>query len=167
MRALILLVATLLIAGCGQAYSTTVVITAGPASTVRPVATPQATPEEESTQDPTEEPDRTEEPDPTEEPEDEPDALEMMEVAFIGTPSQDEIRDLMEEAFEIYAVEWTEENLSRAASSLVALRQEAEAAGNNQVTEMAILEAMVADGGLPGMSFPEAAGWMSAVLRLE
>ena len=32
---------------------------------------------------------------------------------------------------------------------------------------MAILRAMVADGGLPGMSFPEAAGWMATALRVE
>lgn len=95
------------------------------------------------------------------------DALSQMEIAFIGTPRQAEIAELLEQAFEIYDLEWTEDNLSRAGSSLVALRQDAEDDGLHRITEMAILEEMVADGGLPGMSFPEAAGWIAAAMRVE
>lgn len=96
-----------------------------------------------------------------------PDALSQMELAFIGNPSQSEVLALLEQAFEIYDLDLTEENMSRAGSTLVALRLDAENAGRSDITEMALLEAMVDDGGLPGMTFPEAAGWVSAVLRLD
>lgn len=128
---------------------------AAPTETPTPTASPRNTPDTDP------------EPEPATEPPDESSAaLDRMEIAFVGNPGQEEIRELLEQAFEIYDLEWTEDNLSRAGSALVALRQDAEANGSS-VIEMDILEAMVAGGGLPGFSFPDAAGWMSAALRLE
>lgn len=145
-----LILVALLVAGCGGSTATTAV-----------ASSPLATPATERT--PTAGP-----------PEPAPtiatlpsDALSQMEIAFIGTPRQSEIRALLEEAFVIYDLEWTEDNLSRAGSVLVALRKDAEDAGREDITEMVILERMVVGGGLPGTRFPEAAALLATELRLE
>lgn len=85
------------------------------------------------------------------------DALGMMEVAFDGNYTRAEIKPMLDQAMTIYGVEITEENYSRAASSLIVMRKE------NGVTEMDILDYMIRSH-VPGvnMTFPEAAA-ISAV----
>jgi hypothetical protein len=51
------------------------------------------------------------------------DALSQMEVGFVGNPSREEVRDDLDKAFRLYDVPVTEENYSRAGSSLVGLRK--------------------------------------------
>lgn len=152
MRRLVLL-ASVIVAACGSGAPISTRVT--PTS---PVATSAPIPVSSPTTAPTETPTAPTVPS---------DALSQMEIAFIGNPGQPEIKALLERAFDIYDLELTEENMSRAASSLVALRLDAEKAGRDDITEMALLEAMVADGGLPGLTFPEAAGWVSAAMRLD
>jgi hypothetical protein len=52
------------------------------------------------------------------------DALSQMETAFVGNPNHEEIRADLDKALRLYKVPVTEENYSRAGSSLVALRKE-------------------------------------------
>jgi hypothetical protein len=93
------------------------------------------------------------------------DPIAQASLAFVGNPSPAEIRSKLDAAFAIYGLEPTDDNYSRAGSVLVALRQEAEADGYPAITEMAILEEMIAGGGVPDLSFPEAAAWVAALLR--
>mgnify|MGYP001190398888 CR=1 FL=1 len=65
-----------------------------------------------------------------------PTALEVMEVAFKGTPSQREIKPLIDEAMRATGLPINEENYHRAASALVALGQ------HNNISEMTILRCM-------------------------
>jgi hypothetical protein len=51
------------------------------------------------------------------------DPIAQAEIAFIGNPSQGEIRTKLNRAFSIYGLEATSDNYSRAGSSLVALGQ--------------------------------------------
>lgn len=85
------------------------------------------------------------------------DALGMMEVAFEGNYTRADIKPVLDQAMTLYGVPITEENYSRAASSLIALRQE------NGVDEMDILSYMIRSH-VPGvkLTFPEAAA-ISAV----
>jgi len=89
-------------------------------------------------------------------------ALEKMEIAFIGNPSKEEIKDKLDLALELYKTEITEENYSRAGSTLVALRKESKTG----VTEMEILEYMI-DSHVDNvnMSFPNMAGISFAALE--
>lgn len=143
--------------------TTTAPALATPEPTVRGTPAPAATPESESSDGALTTPEPTNETGPSLP----SDPIALAAIAFVGNPPQDEIRSNLNTAFEIYRVEQTDENYSRAASALVALRQDAESAGRYDVTEMAILDAMIADGGLPGTTFSEAAGWMATSLRLE
>ena len=65
-----------------------------------------------------------------------PNAYGMMEVAFEGNPSTNEIQPMMEEVMKNYKLEVNEENLQKVASMLVSLRKESKVA----VTEMEILK---------------------------
>ena len=85
---------------------------------------------------------------------------------FAGHPRQADIRSRLNIAFAIYGLEPTDENYSKAAAALVLLRESAVADGFPQLTEMDILEGMIADGGLPGSTFPEAAGYSAFALRM-
>lgn len=64
-------------------------------------------------------------------------ALEQMEVAFEGDYSRAAIEARMREAMDLYDLAWTEDNRSRAASALVALRRE------SGIEEMRILDYMI------------------------
>lgn len=83
------------------------------------------------------------------------DALDQMEVAFIGNPSKSDIKEKLDVAFGLYDTEITEENYSRAGSTLIALRQESKTG----VTEMEILDYMIRSHVEDvNMSFPDMAG---------
>ena len=88
-----------------------------------------------------------------------PDALEQMEVAFIGNPRQAEIQARLDRALNLYNTPISEENYSRAGSALVTLRREI------GPSEMDILDYMIRSH-VPGvnMSFPNAAGISAAAL---
>lgn len=82
------------------------------------------------------------------------DALKQMEVAFIGNPSEQDIKTKLDQAFTLYKTERSEENYSRAGSVLVSLRKESK----NNVTEMEILDYMIrSHAENVNMSFPDAA----------
>jgi hypothetical protein len=85
---------------------------------------------------------------------------------FAGHPRQADIRSRLNIAFAIYGLEPTDENYAKATLALVLLREAAVADGFPQLTEMGILEGMIADGGLPGSTFPEAAGYSAFALRI-
>ncbi len=85
---------------------------------------------------------------------------------FAGHPRQADIRSRLHLAFAIYGLEATDDNYANAAAALIALRESAAADGFPQLTEMDILEGMIADGGLPGSTFPEAAGYSAFGLRM-
>lgn len=52
------------------------------------------------------------------------DALEMMEVVFVGNYNQQEIKAALDSAFALYSVSITENNYMRTSDALVALRKE-------------------------------------------
>ena len=86
-------------------------------------------------------------------------AIQQMEIAFEGGYKKSEIKASLDTAMELYSVTRTEENYSRAASSLIALREQ------NGTSEMDVLSYMIRSH-VPGMklSFAEAAGLSSAFL---
>ncbi|MBN1915681.1 hypothetical protein JW796_01630 [Candidatus Dojkabacteria bacterium] len=89
-------------------------------------------------------------------------ALEMMEVAFEGGYSQSEIKEKLDEAMTLYALEINEENYSKAGSALIALRKESKTG----VTEMDILDFMIEMYAEDvNMSFPDAAGLAAGMLE--
>lgn len=91
-------------------------------------------------------------------------ALEQMEIAFIGSPSKEKIKEKLDLALQFYSTDITEENYSRAASSLIALRKESKVG----VTEMEILDYMIGsyvEG--TNMSFPDMAGISFSALELN
>ena len=75
-----------------------------------------------------------------------------MEIAFTGHPSVLEIKPVLDRALRLYGVPITEENYSRAGSTLVALRKKL------GPPEIDILEYMIRNH-VPGinMSFPDSA----------
>ncbi|MCZ7575962.1 MAG: hypothetical protein M5U18_02460 [Dehalococcoidia bacterium] len=87
-------------------------------------------------------------------------ALEQMANAFDGGPSQAVIKARLDAAFALYGLQPTEDNYSRAGSTLVSLRRA------NGATEMAILDYMICSH-VPGvrMTFPEAAAVASVMLK--
>ena len=87
-------------------------------------------------------------------------ALEQMEVAFIGSPSQREITQQLDRAMTLYGLAITEDSYPRAGSALVALRQRFPS-----LTEMQILDYMTV-AGVP-LSFPNATGLAAAFLAAE
>ena len=82
-----------------------------------------------------------------------------MEIAFEGGHKKEEIKARLDKAMKLYGLTLTEENYSRAGSTLVALRQK------NRTKEMDILSYMIRSH-VPGvkMHFAEAAGIASAML---
>lgn len=88
-------------------------------------------------------------------------ALQQMTIAFDGNYSEKEIKDKITEAMVLYNVPITEENYSRAGSTLVALKQQ------HGIEEMLILDYMIKKLYTPNikMTFPEAAGWSVTVLK--
>ncbi len=88
-------------------------------------------------------------------------ALQQMAIAFNGNYSEKEIKDKITEAMVLYNVPITEENYSRAGSTLVALKQQ------QGIEEMLILDYMIKKLYTPNikMTFPEAAGWSVTVLK--
>jgi hypothetical protein len=94
------------------------------------------------------------------------DPIAQAEVAFVGNPSQQAIKAALDKAFQLYKLQLTADNYSRATSALVALRQDGQKRGCDRCTEMTILEAMVAGGGFPGMTFPEAAAFALTGLEI-
>jgi hypothetical protein len=94
------------------------------------------------------------------------DPIAQAEVAFVGNPSQPAIKAALDKAFQLYKLQLTADNYSRAVSALVALRQDGQKRGCDRCTEMTILEAMVAGGGFPGMTFPEAAAFALTGLEI-
>lgn len=88
-------------------------------------------------------------------------ALQQMELAFVGNPRQSVIKPKLDRAFRLYGVEITEENYSRAGSSLVVLRQE------TGVPEMEILEFMICSH-VPGINvdFPSMAALSATAIRV-
>lgn len=94
------------------------------------------------------------------------DPLDQAAIAFDGQHSRAEIKAALDAAFAIYELAPTEDNYSRAGSTLVALRQEAVAKGCTRCSEMEILAAMTAGGeGFAGLTFPQAAAWAVTVLE--
>lgn len=88
------------------------------------------------------------------------DALGQMEVAFEGSYTRAIIKQRLEKAMQLYKVPITEENYSRAGSTLVALRKQ------NGIREMAILDHMIRSH-VRGVNvdFPSAAGLSSAAIK--
>src|SRR6185503_2357039 len=86
-------------------------------------------------------------------------ALEQMEIAFEAGYKKEEINARLDKALELYRLMLTEENYSRAGSTLVALRQK------NRTREMDILSYMIKSH-VPSVRihFAEAAGMASAML---
>ena len=80
-------------------------------------------------------------------------ALDLLPLAFDGQPSLVRIKPKMDKAMDLYGLERTDENYSRAGSALVALRQE------YGVSELDILDRMILLH-VPGTpwTFPDAAG---------
>jgi hypothetical protein len=74
-----------------------------------------------------------------------------MAVAFEGQPAKARIKEHLDAAFAIYGLPVTEENYSRAGSTLVGLRK-----ANRGVGEMAIIQCMI-KAKYPGVDFPTAA----------
>jgi hypothetical protein len=95
------------------------------------------------------------------------DALSQMEIAFVGTPRQSEIKAKLDAALAMYGLQPTEDNYSRAGSTLVALRISATERGCDACTEIAILGQMLRDGALPGADFPDHAAYAATLLELE
>ena len=89
------------------------------------------------------------------------DALGLMEVAFEGNYTREQIKPVIDQAMTLYGVLITEENYSRAASVLVVMRQE------NGVNEMDILSYMIRSH-VPGvnLTFPESAAISAVFLAL-
>lgn len=81
-------------------------------------------------------------------------------LAFEGNHAQSDIKTALDRALTLYALPVTDENYSRAASTLVALRKE------NGTAEMAILDYMIRSH-VPGvsMTFPQAAAISSVMLK--
>lgn len=90
-----------------------------------------------------------------------PGALDQMAIAFEGGHSRAEIKARLDSVMLLYGLELSEENYSRAGSTLVALRRD------SGIPEMEILDYM-ARSYVPGTSitFPEAAGIATAALRV-
>ena len=88
-------------------------------------------------------------------------ALDQASVAFNGNPSPLTIKEKLDQAFRLYNTPISEENYSRAGSTLVALRRE------NGTDEMKILEHMIRSH-VPGVNvtFPEAAALSSVALKV-
>ncbi|MDD2681093.1 MAG: hypothetical protein PHE20_03270 [Patescibacteria group bacterium] len=88
-------------------------------------------------------------------------ALQQMTIAFDGDYPEKEIKDRITEAMVLYNVPITEENYSKAGSSLVALKN------NSNIEEMLILDYMINKLYTPSanLSFPEAAGLSVTVLK--
>ena len=85
------------------------------------------------------------------------DALGQIEVAFEGNYTREQIKPVLDHAMTLYGLPITEENYSRAASTLIVMRKE------NRMNEMDILSYMIRSH-VPGvnLTFPEAAA-ISAV----
>ena len=82
-----------------------------------------------------------------------------MEIAFEGSPTVSEIQGALDRAMLLYGVPLTEENYSRAGSTLVALRKEI------GPSEMDILDYMIRSHVVGvNISFPESAGMSAAFL---
>lgn len=86
-------------------------------------------------------------------------ALEQMELAFEGNPKVSTIKPKVDQALRLYGHALTEDNYSRAGSTLVALRQQ------NGVSEMDILDYMICSY-VPGsnVTFPDMAALSSVAL---
>ena len=88
--------------------------------------------------------------------------LEQASLAFEGNPTPREIQEKMDRAFGLYKLEPTNENYSRAGSTLVALRRE------NGVDEMDILDHMIrshVEG--VAVTFPQAAAISAVAIKVE
>ena len=94
------------------------------------------------------------------------DPIAQAETAFVGNPSQPAIKAALDRAFQLYKLQPTADNYARATSALVGLREDGQKRGCDRCTEMTILEAMVAGGGFPGMTFPEAAAFALTGLEI-
>ena len=89
-------------------------------------------------------------------------ALQQMEIAFNGNRAVSEIQPVLDRALLLYGLPITEENYSRAGSTLVALRKE------HGPSEMDILDYMIRSH-MPGVeiSFPEAAAFSVIFLAVS
>lgn len=86
-------------------------------------------------------------------------ALQMMEDVFVGNYTKEQIKLLLDRALTLYGVSVTEENYSRAGSTLVALREK------YGISEMRILDYMIRSH-VKGvnLTFPQAAAWSCMAL---
>lgn len=84
-----------------------------------------------------------------------------MAIAFDGNYSEKEIKDRITEAMVLYNVPITDEDYSRAGSTLVTLKQE------QGIEEMLILDYMINKLYTPSikLTFPQAAGWSVSALK--
>ncbi|MDQ3691386.1 MAG: hypothetical protein M3406_15420 [Chloroflexota bacterium] len=91
---------------------------------------------------------------------DNPDALDQASVAFQNSPSRATIKGELDKVFDHFGMAKTDENYSRAASTLIRLRQRGQGRGCEACTEMAILSHIERSSGWEtGMDFPEASAW--------
>jgi hypothetical protein len=88
-----------------------------------------------------------------------PSTLEKVSVAFNGNPSPLTVKQSLDRALTLYNTPITDENYSRAASTLIVLRRE------HGIDEMKILDHMIRSH-VPGvnLSFPEAAALSSVAM---
>jgi len=87
-------------------------------------------------------------------------AIDKMAVAFEGGYTKNQIKVRMDKAMKLYGLSLTEENYSRAASTLIVLRKE------YSIQEMAILDHMIRSY-VPSVkiSFPEQAAFSVVILK--
>lgn len=88
-------------------------------------------------------------------------ALQQIAITFDGDYSEKEIKDKITEAMVLYNVPITEENYSRAGSTLIALKND------SKIEEMLILDYMINKLYTPSikMTFPEASAWSVTALK--
>ena len=91
-------------------------------------------------------------------------AYAMLESVFIGTVSQQEIKEKMDAVMTFYKLPLTGDNYLRAGNTLASLRK----ASNKGVTEMDIVTHMIiADTGWQGVSFDDQAGISAKLLEAK
>lgn len=90
-----------------------------------------------------------------------PDAYEIMEGVFIGEPEKEKVQPLIETVMQRYGMTINNENLTRVANMLFALRKESKVG----VTEMDILKHIYQKGSA-AISLPDQAGLSATTLEL-
>ncbi len=89
-------------------------------------------------------------------------AYQKMKLAFIGRPSESEIKPILEKVMKFHGTEINENNREKAASALITLRK----SSKNGVSEMDILKHMNLNGAKE-LSFPDQAAISFTLLEVQ